>query len=59
MTYNPDIHHRNSIRLCSYDYRSAGAHFVTICTFEKEPILAEITDGETRLTPAGVVVQEC
>lgn len=59
MTYNPDIHHRNTIRLQSYDYRTAGAYFVTICTFQKEPILADVIDGEARLTPQGNVVQEC
>jgi len=29
--YNPDIHHRKSIRLKRYDYARAGAYFVTIC----------------------------
>ena len=56
MTYNPDIHKRHSIRLSSYDYRSAGAYLVTICTFRKESILAEIADGEARLTPLGEIV---
>jgi len=59
MTYNPEIHHRNSIRLKAYDYRSAGCYFITICTFEKEPMLAEISGGETHLTPLGKVVREC
>jgi len=58
MTYNPDIHHRNSVRLRTYDYRSAGAYFVTICTFRKEAILAEIVNGATHLKPAGEIVQE-
>ncbi|MCI5160099.1 MAG: transposase, partial [Candidatus Electrothrix sp. AUS1_2] len=30
MKYNPDIHHRRSIRLRNYDYTQAGAYFVTI-----------------------------
>ncbi len=59
MTFNPDIHHRNSIRLQSYDYRAAGAYFVTICSFQKEPILAGITAGEAQLTTLGNVVHEC
>jgi|SRR6185369_13276164 len=59
MTYNPDIHHRNSVRLRSYDYRSAGAYFVTICTFQKEPILAEIINGTVLTSSLGNVVQEC
>jgi len=58
MAYNPDIHHRNSVRLRSYDYRSAGAYFVTICTHQKEPILAEIVDGAVSPSSLGNVVWE-
>ncbi|MBC7653064.1 MAG: hypothetical protein H7098_01160 [Oligoflexus sp.] len=29
--YNPNIHHRRSIRLKGYDYAQAGLYFVTIC----------------------------
>ena len=29
--YNPQIHHRRSIRLKEYDYSLAGAYFITIC----------------------------
>lgn len=35
MTYNPDIHHRRSIRLRDYNYSQKGAYFVTICTFDR------------------------
>jgi REP element-mobilizing transposase RayT len=31
MTYNPDKHHRRSIRLKGYDYSQAGMYFITIC----------------------------
>ena len=30
MAYDPDRHHRRSIRLRNYDYSSAGVYFVTI-----------------------------
>jgi hypothetical protein len=36
---SPVIHHRQSIRLQQFDYRSSGAYFVTICTFQRECIL--------------------
>jgi len=36
MTYDPEIHHRRSIRLSHYDYAQAGAYFVTICTQARE-----------------------
>jgi len=58
MAFNPDIHHRNSVRLRSYDYSSAGAYFVTICTFQKEGILAEIVNGAAHLKSLGEIVQE-
>lgn len=29
--YNPQIHHRRSIRLKGYDYSQAGLYFITIC----------------------------
>ncbi len=32
---------RRSIRLSNYDYRSAGAYFVTICTYGRECILED------------------
>ena len=31
MKYNPDLHHRHSIRLQNYDYANIGAYFITIC----------------------------
>ncbi|HET8944733.1 MAG TPA: transposase [Dehalococcoidia bacterium] len=33
--YDPQIHHRRSIRLPAWDYRERGAYFVTICTHER------------------------
>jgi len=43
--YNPDIHHRRSIRLKGYDYTRAGAYFVTICARERECLFGEIVEG--------------
>lgn len=39
MKFNPNGHHRQSIRLPHLDYRTSGAYFVTICTFQRECIL--------------------
>lgn len=36
MRYDPERHHRRSIRLKGYDYAQPGAYFVTICTRNKE-----------------------
>jgi REP element-mobilizing transposase RayT len=35
MRFDPRIHHRRSVRRATFDYRSAGAYFVTICTHER------------------------
>lgn len=37
--YDPQKHHRRSIRLKGYDYSSPGAYFVTICTQGRECVL--------------------
>jgi len=36
MPYDPNKHHRRSIRLQGYDYSQAGAYFVTMCTQNRE-----------------------
>lgn len=44
MNYNPQIHHRHSIRLKEYDYSQEGLYFVTICTHACLHLFGEITD---------------
>ena len=39
--YNPNIHHRRSIRLPEWDYRTASAYFVTLCTYQKECLFSD------------------
>lgn len=36
--YDPNKHHRRSIRVRGWDYRSPGWYFVTICTHNRQPI---------------------
>ncbi len=57
MAYNPDIHHRETIRLKNYDYARNGAYFVTICAKEREPLFGEITDGRMIVNPIGEIVE--
>ena len=57
MTYNPEQHHRRSIRLKNYDYRLEGAYFVTICTKDKECILGTIHDGTMYPNEIGKTIQ--
>ena len=58
MTYDPDIHHRRSIRLEGYDYSQAGAYYVTICTHNRECVFGEITDRQMVLNDAGRMVAD-
>jgi len=59
MRYDPDRHHRRSIRLRGYDYRQTGAYFVTLCSFQRECIFGEVTEDGVLLTGVGRIVQEC
>jgi REP element-mobilizing transposase RayT len=56
MPYNPNIHHRRSIRLRGYDYTQAGAYFITICTHQRQRLFGEIVDGQMHLNLCGQVV---
>jgi REP element-mobilizing transposase RayT len=40
--FNPERHHRRSIRLKGYDYAQAGAYFVTVCTHERRLLFDEL-----------------
>jgi len=57
MTFNPDIHHRRSIRLKNYDYSQAGAYFVTVCAQNRDCLFGEITDAVMRLNDAGRMIE--
>ncbi|WP_416675233.1 transposase [Egbenema bharatensis] len=56
MPYNPNLHHRRSIRLKGYDYSSSGAYFITICTCDRLCWFGEIVDEEMQLNQLGQVV---
>ena len=56
--YNPEIHHRRSIRLQEYDYSSDGLYFVTICTHGHKNIFGKIVDGNIVLSNKGKVAEE-
>ena len=57
MAYDPQIHHRHSLRLQNYDYSQAGAYFVTICTQNRECFFGDVVDGVIRLNNAGILIQ--
>jgi putative transposase len=47
---------RRSLRLKGYDYRQAGAYFVTICTQGRECLFGEVVDGQMQLNTLGEIV---
>ena len=57
MKYNPNIHHRRSIRLNNYDYSQTGLYFVTIVTQNCEYLFGEIVNDEMVLNDAGMMVR--
>ncbi len=58
MPYDPDKHHRRSIRLDGYDYAQEGAYFITICTHHREELFGEVQDGAMLLNAYGHLVTE-
>ncbi len=57
MKYDPNKHHRRSIRLKGYDYTKAGAYFITICTWQREHLFGDIVNGEMQLSRYGETVR--
>ena len=53
--YNPNIHHRKSIRLKGYDYSQEGLYFITICTQHRACIFGDVVDGKMILNDAGEI----
>ena len=54
----PSSRRRRSIRLKGYDYTSEGGYFITIVTYNRQPLFGGIIDGEMHLTDLGTIAQE-
>ncbi len=59
MRYDPNKHHRRSIRLKGFDYTQEGAYFVTICTQNQACLFGEIVNEQMRLNDVGEVADIC
>jgi REP element-mobilizing transposase RayT len=57
--YNPEIHHRRSIRLKGYDYSQAGLYFITICVQDRTCLFGKVVNGEMELNEAGKIAVSC
>ncbi len=58
MKYDPEIHHRRSIRLKGYDYSQSGYYFITLCCQNREHLFGEIIDGKMVANDAGRMVEK-
>ncbi|MEW6402686.1 MAG: hypothetical protein AB1649_12860 [Chloroflexota bacterium] len=56
MKFDPQKHHRQSIRLKGYDYSQAGAYFVTIVAWQREILFGDVVNGEMVLNRYGQIV---
>lgn len=59
MKYNPEIHHRKSIRTKGHDYSQTGFYFVTICTHARLHLFGNINNGIMKLNAAGEIANTC
>ncbi len=55
--YDPQLHHRHSIRLKGYDYTLPGPYFITLVTQQRANLFGEITDGVMCLDQFGEIIQ--
>ena len=58
MKYNPDKHHRRSLRLPGYDYSQSRTYFVTICAYQRQCIFGDIVNGQMGLNQYGAIVAD-
>lgn len=58
MIYDPEKHHRRSIRLKGYDYSQPGAYFVTVCTQNRDCVFGHIKNDKMILNRFGRIVHE-
>jgi len=56
--YNPNIHHRRSIRLKGYDYSKAGLYFVTICIQRRQYLFGDVIDNKMMVNDAGNMIEK-
>ena len=58
MVFDPDIHHRRSIRLRTHDYAAGGIYYITICAEERRRLFGVVVNGHMALNEAGRMVRD-
>src|SRR5690606_23588314 len=56
--YDPNIHHRRSIRLKGYDYALEGLYFITLCVQNRAHLFGHIKNGNMVLSTYGQIAHE-
>ena len=57
-TFDPERHHRRSIRKRTHDYTSPGLYFVTFCTQDRQPWFGTTTNGRVVMNANGRIAHE-
>ncbi len=57
MPYDPERHHRRSVRLVGHDYAS-GTYFITLYAHERACLFGDVVDDDVLLNPFGRIVAE-
>lgn len=57
--FDPQKHHRKSIRLQGYDYSQEGAYYVTIVTYHRDCLFGEIINKQMVQNNLGKIAEEC
>ena len=58
MKFDPQKHHRHSIRLKEYDYTQPGGYFITMVTYQREHLFGEIENEEMKLSKFGLAAKQ-
>jgi putative transposase len=58
MAFDPEIHHRRSVRMPAFDYAGSSYYAVTICTQDKACLFGDVVDWKMRLNDVGEMINE-
>ena len=56
MAYDPNMHHRRSLRLKNYNYSQSGLYFITICTQNHLCLFGDIENEKMKVNDAGKMI---
>ena len=59
MKFDPQKHHRRSIRLKDYDYSQVGADYVMIVTHQRDDLFGRIVNEEMQMSDFGRIADKC